>query len=128
MFILLGMIFVMVSGLFESIMDKLQFHYDKTPFKYFNNQIFWDPKISWRNKWKDGDSEKGEKFPGSSTIFVGITDSWHLFKLLHNLSLFLGLFLISIGITSIICMAFYFIIARIVFGLSFSLGFKYISK
>ena len=49
------MIFVMASGLFESIMDKLQFHYDKTPFKYFNNQIFWDPKISWRNKWKDGE-------------------------------------------------------------------------
>jgi hypothetical protein len=104
-------------------MDTLQFHYDNSIFKRFKNQRFWYPSFSWMNKWKNGDPKQGERFLGSSTIFVGLTDAWHTFKLLHNLSIFLGLFFIAISQVTILWMFFYFIIARIIFGLSFSLFF-----
>jgi hypothetical protein len=124
----IGLFLILLSGVSESIMDTLQFHYDLSIFKKMNNQKFWNPILSWMNKWKNDDPKNGEKFLGSSTIFVGVTDAWHLFKLIHNFTLFLGLFFISIGTFSIFWTAFYFIIARFVFGISFSLVFKYIVK
>lgn len=119
----IGFILIFLSGLFESVMDTLQFHYDDSIFKKLINQRYWYPVFSWRNKWKNGDPKQGERFLGSSTIFVGLTDAWHTFKLLHNLTIFLGLFFISISQITILWMFLYFIIARIIFGLSFSLFF-----
>jgi hypothetical protein len=119
----IGFILIFLSGLFESVMDTLQFHYDVSIFKKLINQRYWYPGFSWMNKWKNGDPKQGERFLGSSTIFVGLTDAWHTFKLLHNLTIFLGLFFIAISQVTILWMIFYYIIARIIFGLSFSLFF-----
>lgn len=55
------------------------------------NPLFWDKSQSWKNKWKNGDASQGEKFPGSSTIFVSFTDAWHLFQHFFLLPLFLSL-------------------------------------
>lgn len=54
---------------------------------------WWNKSESWRNKWKDGDPEKGEKFFGSSTFLVWLTDGWHLFQAIFLYSLILGLLL-----------------------------------
>jgi hypothetical protein len=124
--ILIGLFLIILSGMTEAIMDTLQFHYDTSIFKKFKNQRFWYPGFSWMNKWKDGNPKNGEKFLGSSTIFVGFTDAWHLFKLIHNFTIFLGLFFIAVGCGTIFLTAIYFLIARILFGLSFSLIFKLI--
>ena len=64
-----GMMFI--SGASKGTADFLQFHYT-------GNSKFWNPDLSWQNKWKNGDPSQGEKFPGSSTIFVTFTDGWHL--------------------------------------------------
>ena len=59
------------AGAFKGTADYLQFHY--------SGQNTWlNPDLSWRNKWKNGDPSHGEKFPGSSTVFVCFTDGWHL--------------------------------------------------
>ena len=50
---------VFVAGGFEGAMDGLQFHYDKP------NQ-FWNPDISWTNKYKNNDP-----FQGNKTYFWG---------------------------------------------------------
>lgn len=55
------------------------------------NQQFWDGRISWRNKYKNGDTwqfpEKLEpKFWGSTTFLAWTTDSKHLFALTHRWS------------------------------------------
>ena len=60
--IYIGFLLFVLAGFCEAVMDKLQFHYDMSIFKNFKNQLFWDPKISWRNKYEDGDPLKGEKF------------------------------------------------------------------
>ena len=123
-FFILGLIFISLSAISESIMDKIQFHYDKSIFsneKY--NQLFWNPVESWKNKWKD--DLKTEKFLGSSTIFVFTTDAWHLFKFFKNTFLFIGLPLLSIGGVNLILSV---IIARILYGLMFTLYFDVLLK
>jgi hypothetical protein len=117
---ILGLLFVAAASVSEAIMDKIQFHYDKSTFsqdKY--KQTFWDPTKSWVNKWKDN-SAKEEKFLGSSSIFVFTTDAWHLFKFFKNTFLFIGLPLLSFGSMNIILAA---ILARIIYGLVFTICF-----
>ena len=102
---ILGLLFVAASSIAEAIMDKIQFHYDKSIYsqdKY--KQTFWNPNLSWVNKWKDN-SAKEEKFLGSSSIFVFTTDAWHLFKFFRNTFLFIGLHLLSFGSMNIILAA-----------------------
>lgn len=78
---------VFVAGLFEGVMDGLQFHYDKP------NQ-FWNPDISWTNKYKNNDPAQGKTFAGK--YFVAATDGWHLMKFGRNATLF-SAFVIKIG-------------------------------
>lgn len=69
----------------KAVSDKILFHFDKSifakmPQKYWD---FWDVRDSWDNKWLNGDPDQGEKFIGSSTIFVMFTDMWHLTKFIQ---------------------------------------------
>ena len=125
--VIIGLILTIFAGLSEAVMDTLQFHFYKSPFAKYNNQ-FWNPQLSWRNKYKKGDPSLGPKFPGSTTIFVSLTDGWHLFKLLRNLFLFVGLCLIAIPCLNINYIIIYFIAARILYGISFQLLFKELGK
>jgi hypothetical protein len=68
-----------LAGAFNGAMDTLLFHYSQSIFP--PGSKFWNPRESWRNKWKNGDPTQGEKFPGSSTIMVGFTDGWHLMQM-----------------------------------------------
>lgn len=86
-------VLLFISGIFEGVMDTLQFHW--THFRARHEKaksFFWSPTLSWKNKYKNGNSECGEKFFGSTTIFVGFTDGWHMMKLLKNICLFAGIF------------------------------------
>lgn len=74
-------ILVLLLGVINSCMDMNFNMYHKSIFSKLNPR-FWNPYESWKNKWKNGNPEKGEKFFGSTTVFVFITDSWHLFKAL----------------------------------------------
>jgi hypothetical protein len=116
---ILSFLLIIFSGVSEAIMDKLNFHFEKSIFsneKY--KQIFWNPIESWKNKWKE--DLKTERFLGSSTIFVFTTDAWHLFKFFRNTSLFIGLGLLGFISYNPIIMV---IIARVLYGLSFTLLF-----
>jgi hypothetical protein len=77
------MIFLLlISAIANATMDYLQFHY-----RSLNE--FWNPKLSWRNKYKLGNPKKGEKFLLSTTILVSFTDGWHLMQNVFLSSLFL---------------------------------------
>ncbi len=65
----------------NAVMDTLSFRYEKSVFAAVGmDQVWFNPKLSWRNKWKGGDPASGEAYPGSSTVFVAFTDAWHTFK------------------------------------------------
>lgn len=77
-----------VAGALNGAMDALQFH---GAAKCFENKRFWDPSVSWENKWANdsGGVKVGEeRFWGSSTVFVFATDGWHLLKTLMLLCFF----------------------------------------
>ena len=61
------------------------------------NPNYWNPDISWKNKWKNGDVEQGEAFMGSSTVFVSFTDAKHMLASVHRLSTFGAGLTITIG-------------------------------
>lgn len=79
--IISSVVLTIVSGFSKAVMDLSE--EGKIKFK---PSRYWIKSMSSPNKWKDGDSRKGEKFFGSSRWFVSLTDAWHLFGLIFRLS------------------------------------------
>ena len=136
--LIISILFIIISGASEAIMDKLQFHYKKSIFwnedKY--NQVFWDPKRSWINKYRIGSTSE-PRFWGSTTYFVFTTDAWHLFKFFKNTFLFLSMgtsmyastFMSQeFDLSNILLILLFVIIGRAFYGLSFNLMFDKILK
>ena len=115
---LLAIVFSLLAGICEGIMDYLQFHYNGLN-DYFN------PDYSWRNKWKDGDPLKGERFWQSSRALVFLTDGWHLMKFIRNLFIMfaIGCILLTLGFTllkAVLIVA----LLRLAYGIGFYLGYE----
>jgi hypothetical protein len=94
---------IFLVGVCNATMDVLFTRYDKSIFKKFNPS-WWNPQESWTWKWSMPLREPTkkwyyfgfypkyeERFPYSSTIFVWLTDAWHLFKSFMILFVVLGI-------------------------------------
>lgn len=68
-------------GMFDAAKDTLAHHYGVSIFSE-GKSTFWDANLSWCNKWLNCELGK-ELFWGSSTVFVFLTDGWHLAKFLQ---------------------------------------------
>jgi hypothetical protein len=80
---MISFILIFLSGILNAIMDVLDFKFNSSIFATCKNQQWINPNISWKNKWKYIDEIWiGEKFFGSSTFLVFLTDLWHLCKFL----------------------------------------------
>lgn len=77
-------IFIALCGVFKAVSDLLAFSYSRSIFVRFGNRQFWDHSISYRNKWKNGEKEQGEKFFLSSTLLAALTDGWHLSEMFRH--------------------------------------------
>jgi len=90
MLFVIGIILIILAGICKAVMDTVADHYDNSIFasKDFN-KYFWDKSISWMNKYKN-DMPPRERFWGSTTIFVFVTDAWHLFQFLSYWLLIIG--------------------------------------
>tara|TARA_Y100000114_G_scaffold91786_1_gene85246 strand:- start:241 stop:885 length:645 start_codon:yes stop_codon:yes gene_type:complete len=109
-----------LAGAVNGVNQDLFFHYNEFESTFPNaNPHFWDPNISWRNKYLNGDPLQGERFLGSSTIFAGFTDGYHSTILARNLF-----------ITTSICLSPQtrgwkpFLTKTLVYSLSYGLGFE----
>jgi len=131
--IILICLLLIISGISKSIMDVLQFKFNISIFSKFKNQNYWNPSISWMNKYKNNDPTLGPKFFGSTTFLIWSTDAWHFFQMIMLSCLqlipiivltlflnFLGVEIIRIVLIDIGC----FIIIKIMFGSVFELFFK----
>jgi hypothetical protein len=103
-------------------MDVLSTRFDVSIFRNFSNKLFWDWRISWRNKWENGFKLNREKFLFSSSIFVFLTDAWHLFKALMLLFLILSIYF-YVPIFGILDIPFFFISWGITFELLYNIYF-----
>ena len=80
--LIVGVLVIMASAC-KGVCDSLQFHYGTSFAADFDNRQWWDPAVSWRNKYELGEKQYGERFPGSATVFVFLTDAWHFFQMLE---------------------------------------------
>jgi hypothetical protein len=92
---MVSLIFSLLLGIIDAAKDIITFRYKQSVFYKFNHQ-FWDPLVSWKNKYKTPLTpfkpkwyyptlapKLEERFPFSSTMLVFLTDAWHLLKSLY---------------------------------------------
>jgi hypothetical protein len=83
-----------VAGVADGMNETLKFHYSgfKAVFPKANDNFF-DPSISWKNKYKNGNQAQGAKFFGSTTFFVNTTDAYHLLRSVQKTCIISGIIL-----------------------------------
>ncbi len=80
--------FAFFAGACDGFSQTLYSHYYSFEKVFPNvNEQYWNPHESWKNKYLNGDPAQGEKFPGSTTIFVFSTDAFHLLRTLNKVNL-----------------------------------------
>jgi len=88
---------IFVAGGAKGVNETLQFNYkifEKT-FPGANKQWF-DPKVSWRNKYEGGNPDNGAKYFLSTSVFVMFTDQYHLNNFIQKTAIMSAL-VIKIG-------------------------------
>jgi len=88
---------IFVAGGAKGFNETLQFNYkiyEKT-FPNANKQWF-DPKVSWRNKYEGGNPDNGSKYFLSTSVFVMFTDQYHLNNFIQKTAIMTAL-VIKIG-------------------------------
>lgn len=130
---MLSILFLSLAGICNAIMDSILFHWDKSIFKGSKLEWWANPEVSYKNKWKNhSNSEDGEKFSGSSTIFVWVTDLWHFAQSFMITFFVLGaLFYDGIVVIKgypLVSLLIDFIILKSVFSLTFELFWSKILK
>ena len=71
-----------LSGMIDGTIESINYHYEDG-FKLRcpkANDHFWNPAVSWKNKYKNNDPAQGPKFAGSANVFVFTTDAYHLLR------------------------------------------------
>ncbi len=116
-------VLIILAGTANGIMDLIYFHWNKAPKFMQTFDDFWNPAISWKNKWYKKRSTKQynflkERFWGSSRWFVFMTDGWHMCKEIMISSICLALAL-NFDFT---------ILVFITFRLGWYVGFKIFYK
>lgn len=77
--------FALLSGAADGFNQALSFRYEAVDSKLHLNDKFWNPSISWQNKYAGNDVKRGAKFPGSKGPLVFLTDGYHLTRFASNL-------------------------------------------
>lgn len=91
---ILVLFLISLAAISNSIMDKISFHFWKFRFKHLNRQ-WWDPQVSWKNKYIDKNPKKGFKYLDLKIFKIKypifLTDAWHFFQTLMLLFFFLAM-------------------------------------
>jgi hypothetical protein len=83
---------IIIAAILNAAMDLVSVKFQISIFSEWKSLAwFCDGNLSWKNKWKNGDSKQGERFLGSSTFLVWTTDLWHLLKTLMLICFYLGI-------------------------------------
>lgn len=73
--------FMSLGGVSDGISEELLHHYSLVKEKFPNiKDKFFNPEISWHNKYKNGDEKQGEAYLGSTSILIAGTDAYHAFR------------------------------------------------
>lgn len=78
-------------------MDTLQFHWYKFRWKKQVNYQYWNPAVSWENKYINSNPKDGFKYKTPWGFMANFLDAWHLFKMIMIISLALAVVCFPIG-------------------------------
>ncbi len=79
--------FVFTAGLSKGFNETLMFHWPAFHKAFPHARATWfNPKISWMNKYKGNDPDAGAKFPLSTSVLVMFTDQYHFDNFVNKLS------------------------------------------
>jgi hypothetical protein len=76
-----------LSGMLDGTIESINYHYEngfKREVQGADDQ-FWNPELSWKNKYKNGDPTQGSKFYGSTSALVFTTDAYHALRASKNI-------------------------------------------
>lgn len=95
----LGFGVAFIGGMNNGLNQTLVNHYTQFKEAHPNiNDQYWDPSISWKNKYKNFDGgDFSENYIGSKTFMVWTTDAYHLTSQLSNASIISSTCIITIG-------------------------------
>ena len=76
---------ILTASICNAVMDITSHKFHQSIFNSSKfNPLFWNPSVSWKNKYINGDVNQGRKqwiiFGLKINIHPSFTDSWHLFK------------------------------------------------
>ena len=74
--------FFILAAICNALMDTLQFHWYKFRWNNSVNTKYWNPAISWRNKYNNGNPIDGLRFKGMLGFMANFLDAWHLLKMI----------------------------------------------
>ncbi len=76
-----------IAGASKGFNETLQFHWKEfhRQFPKANAQWF-NPSISWKNKYRNGDSNAGAKYPLSTSVLIMFTDQYHLDNFINKMA------------------------------------------
>lgn len=66
-------------------------HFNRSIFSE-KNKTFWVKTISWRNKYVDGDKDKGLVYRGVLSFMNNTLDAWHIFQSLMVVFFIMAIF------------------------------------
>lgn len=80
---------VFLSGALDGVSETLVWHYPQFQATHPGaNPGYWNPYISWVNKYKNGDPAQGRAYIGSTTWLAWTTDGYHLSRTTSRFFLF----------------------------------------
>jgi len=133
---MISLLLIALAGALNATYEILFVSFKQSIFSNLNPD-YWDPYKSWVYKWKMPlkPSPKywyyfgiypryEEKFPYSSTVFVWLTDAWHLFKALMLVCLMSSIVLYTPIFTPIVD----FLLLYCTFTFTFTVFFDYILR
>lgn len=85
-------LFCGLAGAMKAVKDTLMFHFSGSIFATLSAK-YWNPAVSWVNKYKNWPEDASEAFFLSKSWLVWLTDAWHLADTLETLFFFVALVL-----------------------------------
>jgi hypothetical protein len=119
-----SIILIILAAICNGVMDNITHHWSTSKLNKYNEK-FWNPELSWKNKYIDNDPKKGyKKLFWKIEKPVALTDAWHLFKSLMIIFVCLAIVLY----TPLIIFYIDFVILGILWNIIFNLFYDKILK
>jgi len=78
---------VFLAGASKGFNETLMFHWKAFRHRFPDaNPNWFNPDVSWRNKYKNGDPDAGPKFFMSTSALVAFTDQYHFNTMINRLA------------------------------------------